>query len=108
MSIESVTASAPSQVQPIAALAAVAPKSGGGAATTPATGADQVAMYPNPASHLDPELHIVILEFRNAAGEITESLPTTQQLDQYRLKLTEGPAASMPKSSAATSIQGWG
>ncbi len=99
MSIVNVTASATSSVQPVVAMAATATKSSGSSGGS----ADQTTMYPNPASRLDPELHMVILEFRNASGQITETLPTTQQLDQYRLNLTEGPA-----QQDAAKVKGWG
>ena len=67
-------------------------------------------MYPNPSSVLDPELNVVILEYRNADGQITETLPTTQQLDKYRLNLTEAPTPPSPKATmaAAPPLQDWG
>jgi hypothetical protein len=54
----------------------------------------QRVAYPNPASRLDPALNMVILEFRDPSGKITESLPTAQQLDQFRQNM----AAATPKS----------
>jgi len=67
-------------------------------------------MYPNPSSVLDPELNVVILEYRNANGQITETLPTTQQLDKYRLNLTEAPTQLAPKAAttAPSPLQDWG
>lgn len=44
---------------------------------------------------------MVILEYRNAAGQITESLPSTQQIDQYRLRLAEPP-------EQAAQAESWG
>ena len=41
---------------------------------------------PNPTLRLDAALGIVIIEFRNAAGEIADSIPTQQQLEAYRLR----------------------
>ncbi len=89
-------------------MAALAAKSSGGGTASVVSSLEQAAMYPNPASHLDPELHMVILEYRNAAGQITETLPTTQQLDQYRMNLTEGPGSPNPKAAAAASLTNWG
>ncbi len=73
-----------------------------GPAAAPAA-SDQRVSYPNPASRLDPALHIVILEFRDASGRITESLPTAQQLQQFKQQsLTAAPEASAQRAQAVT------
>ena len=43
------------------------------------------APHPSPVSLLDPSTGLVVLEFYNAQGTETESLPTKKQLDSYRL-----------------------
>ncbi len=40
--------------------------------------------YPNPAMHMDPALNLVVIEFHNAAGQMTDSTPTPRQLEAYR------------------------
>jgi len=39
---------------------------------------------PNPSLRLDPELEIVVLEFRDEAGQVRNTIPTEQQLAAYR------------------------
>jgi hypothetical protein len=39
---------------------------------------------PNPALRVDPQLGIVVLEFQNAQGKTTSSLPTERALAEYR------------------------
>ncbi len=45
---------------------------------------------PNPVLQLDAALGLVVIEFRNAAGTVTSSIPSQQQLDAYRLWQTAG------------------
>jgi len=40
---------------------------------------------PNPTLELDPALGLVVIQFRNANGAITSSIPSQQQIDAYRL-----------------------
>ena len=39
----------------------------------------------NPDFHLDPALNIVVLQFFDAKGNVTSSIPSQKQLDAYRL-----------------------
>lgn len=39
---------------------------------------------PNPTMRLDPELEIVVLEFRDEGGQVRNTIPTEQQLAAYR------------------------
>ena len=43
------------------------------------------APHPSPVSLLDPSTGLVVLEFYNAKGSETESLPSKKQLENYRL-----------------------
>ncbi|WP_158742105.1 hypothetical protein [Acidisphaera sp. L21] len=43
------------------------------------------APHPSPVSLLDPKSGIVVLEFYNAKGDETQSLPTKRQLKSYEL-----------------------
>jgi hypothetical protein len=47
--------------------------------------------YPNPSMHIDPALNIVVIEFRNTAGTVTDTTPTEQQLDAYRQTMWSKP-----------------
>lgn len=42
------------------------------------------AAPPNPTLRLDPELEIVVLEFRDDNGRVRNTIPTEQQLAAYR------------------------
>lgn len=43
-----------------------------------------LAAPPNPTLRLDPELEIVVLEFRDDNGRVRNTIPTEQQLAAYR------------------------
>lgn len=73
----------------VAAAAADAPRMGAGAAESGA-GASAGAAAPNPALRLDPELGLVVLEFRDRQGEVAASLPTPRELDAYRRAVRAG------------------
>lgn len=53
-------------------------------------------MHPNPSYHIDPALNMVVIEFMSARGQITNSLPTPQQLDAYQ---RAGTMPNTPQSS---------
>lgn len=53
-------------------------------------------MHPNPSYHIDPALNMVVIEFISARGQITNSLPTPQQLDAYQ---RAGTMPNTPQSS---------
>jgi hypothetical protein len=83
----------PPDLAAIAPLAAAAPTSavgsesgGGDAAGAPGEAGAQAAgrSMPNPTVRLDGALGIVVIEFRDAAGAVTTSIPTQQQLEAYR------------------------
>ena len=40
---------------------------------------------PSPRMRLDPALGLVVLEFRDARGEVTQTLPSARQLAAYRI-----------------------
>ena len=39
---------------------------------------------PNPTLRLDAALGLVVIEFRDAAGNVTQSIPSERQLEAYR------------------------
>jgi hypothetical protein len=45
---------------------------------------------PNPTLQLNAALGLVVIEFRNDAGVVTNSIPSQQQLNAYRLWQTAG------------------
>jgi len=40
---------------------------------------------PNPQLRLDPALGLVVIEFRDASGTVTTSIPSQRQLNAYRM-----------------------
>lgn len=49
----------------------------------------------NPRMRIDTELNLVVLEFRDDAGEVRQSLPSPREIDAYRLAARE-PAEPEP------------
>jgi hypothetical protein len=59
---------------------------------------------PNPTLRLDASLGIVVIEFRNNAGEVANSIPTQQQLEMYRVR-SEAPAKKDQAGKSATTAK---
>jgi hypothetical protein len=55
----------------------------------------------NPSLHLDPSLNIVVLEFFDSKGNVTQSIPSQRQLDAYKLDggTTDGQSSQSPVSA---------
>jgi hypothetical protein len=53
-----------------------------------------VSVEPNPSLQLDPALGLVVIQFRNDAGDVTASIPSERQLQAYQRWATTqfGPA----------------
>jgi hypothetical protein len=51
--------------------------------------------FPNPRLRLDPGLGMVVIEFRDDGGEVTNSIPSQRQLDAYRMH-QEAPGTAQP------------
>ena len=83
-------------ISPITALPGLSPQSpnptlgpttpaASEAATTPAAGSVSCTpIYPNPDMHIDAASNLVVIAFRNAAGDVVDQIPTQQQLNAYR------------------------
>lgn len=63
--------------------------------------AGSASALPNPTLRLDASLGIVVIEFRNNAGEVANSIPTQQQLEIYRARSQA--AAKKPHADEPTS-----
>jgi hypothetical protein len=46
--------------------------------------AAETPLYTDPDITIDPATNLVVMAFRNAAGDIVSQFPTRQQLDAYR------------------------
>lgn len=85
------SSTAPQAASPVAApRAAVAP-----AAAEP----EKAPPVPNPRLRLDPLLSLVVIEFRDSGGEISQSIPSARELAAYRDQRNADPGA-MPGLSA--------
>jgi hypothetical protein len=54
---------------------------------------------PNPTLRLDAGLGIVVIEFRNSAGEVASTIPTERQLEAYRYRSETAPPPA-PRASS--------
>ena len=57
----------------------------------------------NPSLHLDPALNLVVLQFLDNKGDVTDSIPSPKQLKAYQARQSEGtgPAIPAPKQPPA-------
>lgn len=54
----------------------------------------------NPTLHFDAALGLVVIEFRDAAGKVTTSIPTQRQMEAYRMWNAPLPGGSAPPAPA--------
>ena len=64
---------------------------------------------PNPQLRLDPALGLVVIEFRDASGTITTSIPSQRQLEAYRMweqthTDATGPPPTLPSTTGLPSL----
>ena len=61
---------------------------------------------PNPSLQLDPALGLVVIQFRNDSGAVTNSIPSERQLQAYQRWATThfGPAPSGMPLTGATPV----
>ena len=56
---------------------------------------------PSPTLRFDAAAGILVIEFHNDAGEITNSIPTSRQLQAYRSQSEFGPSPAPPPTQPA-------
>lgn len=61
---------------------------------------------PNPRLRLDRDLGMVVIEFRDAAGRLAASLPTSREIEAYKASVLFG--ADLPSDVPAMKIAGDG
>lgn len=70
------------------------------AITSSAATAGSSPAFPNPEIAIDPALGIAVLEFRDTAGTVVNSIPSQRQIDAYlQAQGTQNPTA--PPAAAA-------
>ena len=57
----------------------------------PFQAAKPAPLYVNPDFKFDPSIGVVVIEFHNDTGQLTNSIPNQRQLDAYRLHQTPLP-----------------
>ncbi len=50
----------------------------------------------NPSLHLDVALNLVVLQFLDDKGDVTDSIPTAKQLKAYQSHQSDGTGPSIP------------
>jgi hypothetical protein len=74
-----------------------APARGGTPAQTPATpAAKPVPLFVNPSFQFDPTIGIVVIDFHDNAGKVTNSIPSQRQLEAYRAHREALPGQQAP------------
>ncbi len=68
----------------------------------PAVSAPEVVTQLNPLMRIDPALGIVVLEFRDRAGDISDSIPTQRELKAYHDAAQTGAAPEAPQAGTPT------
>ena len=81
---ESLSIQAVGSTQTVAAANAASSRTATTATTAASTSATALPDLPNPSMHIDPQLGVVVLQFRSSSGLVTNTLPTQSQLDAYR------------------------
>jgi hypothetical protein len=61
---------------------------------------------PSPRLRIDRDLGMVVIEFRDAAGRITASLPTNREIEAYRASILFG--ADLPSDVKSLRVEGDG
>ncbi len=81
-----------------------------GAASIGATGVEAAShavapapLFASPTLRIDADLHILVMEFHDRAGNIVASVPTERQLEAYRLSALESAPSRAAAGSTATS-----
>jgi len=87
MSLDLAIRQAPPQEAPRQPVRAAGPDRVAGAA--PPTISPEVGP-PNPRLRMDRDLGMVVIEFRDAAGKVSTSLPTERELQAYRASVNYG------------------
>lgn len=76
------------------------------ASPVPAAEVAPAPALPNPALRIEPALGLVVLEFRDNAGEVAETIPTQRELEAYRsaarTSAPEPQTSSPPAGSSAS------
>lgn len=76
------------------------------AATLAPEAAKPGKLYANPDFHFDPAAGLVVIEFRNDSGKVTDTIPNQRQLDAYRSHQHAPEATQAPKSPDGTASTG--
>lgn len=77
-------------------LPAVTPAGAKPAAPAVAAERAPVPTFTNPSLRLDSALGLVVIEFRNETGAVTQSIPSAQQIEAYKMHEEAPPSPNDP------------
>ena len=88
------------------------PLRGSGDNTAPAQSTEQTAkpaakpapLFVNPSFQYDPTVGLVVIDFHDNDGRVSNSIPSQQQLDAYRSHLAYPPGEQPPTAAAQKSL----
>ena len=83
----SLGSAAPSRIDDVAAQATAMPT------------AKPVPLFVNPSFQFDPTVGIVVIDFHNDTGAVTNSIPSQRQLEAYRTHREALPGEQAPPAS---------
>jgi hypothetical protein len=72
-------------------------------APAPAAAAKPVPLFVNPSFQFDSTVGLVVIDFRDGNGTVTNSIPSQQQLDAYRSHLATPPGEGPPPVTQSSS-----
>jgi hypothetical protein len=73
-------------------------------APTPTPPAKPVPLFVNPSFQFDSTVGLVVIDFRDTNGTVTNSIPSQQQLDAYRSHLATPPGDQPPQPARSPSL----
>ena len=65
-------------------------------ATAPIPAAKPIPLFVNPSFQFDSTVGLVVIDFHDTNGTVTNSIPSQQQLDAYRSHLATPPGEGPP------------
>jgi hypothetical protein len=75
-------------------------------APVPAPAVKPVPLFANPSFQFDSTVGLVVIDFRNDSGTVTNSIPSQQQLDAYRSHRASPPGEGPPSVMASPATVG--
>jgi hypothetical protein len=75
-------------------------------APPPVPAAKPVPLFVNPSFQFDSTVGLVVVDFHDRTGRVTNSIPSQQQLDAYRSHRASLPRAGPPPLTQSSTVEG--